>query len=67
MTNVMSFDIGTGKMIKKYDLNEPRAFLNDLTVLANGDVYITESMNSKLYKIKAGSDSIQLFAIIAGC
>ena len=52
MTNVYAFDIDRGKMIKNYGLIDSGAFLNDLTVLSNGDVYITESMNHKLYRIR---------------
>ncbi len=36
-------------------------FLNDLTVAENGDVYITESMQNNIYRLKAGTDSIELF------
>lgn len=61
MTNITSFDIQTKKVIKKYELDVEKGFLNDLTVLSNGDVYATESVNSTIYRINSQTDSLELF------
>lgn len=61
MTAICSFDIQHKKLMKQYDLHTEKSFLNDLTVLPNGDVYATESMNNKIYRITTQSDSLELF------
>ena len=61
MTNVSVFDIETRELKKQYRLHAPKGFLNDLTVLPNGDVFITESVDHKVYKIAASKDSLELF------
>jgi hypothetical protein len=48
-------------LIKKYDLNAAQAFLNDITVVSNGDVFATESVNSGIYWINSETDSLELF------
>ena len=61
MTNISCFDIRQKKLVKKYELNTGKAFLNDLTVLPDGDVYATETVNNKIYKIDHLQDEIELF------
>lgn len=61
MTAICAFDIRDKKLIKKYTFEGEKACFNDLTVLPDGDVYATETVNSRLYKIDAGTDSLQLF------
>jgi len=66
MTSICSFDIKTKELIKKYDLNIEKAFLNDLTVTANGDVFSTESLNGHIYWINSTTDSLELFLTPSG-
>ena len=61
MTGILSYTIKQKKLIKRYDLNEPKGFFNDITVSENGDVYATESVNNKIYRIESGKDELQLF------
>lgn len=61
MTSICSFDLKTKKLINKYDLHQEKAFLNDLTVTANGDVFATESVNGHVYRINSATDSLELF------
>lgn len=61
-SSVYQFDLDNGTLVKKYALNRDSVFLNDLTVAADGTVYVTESLNNKVYKITPGKDSLQLFA-----
>jgi WD40 repeat protein len=66
MTSICSFDIKTKELIKKYDLNIEKAFLNDLTVTANGNVFSTESLNGHIYRINSTTDSLELFLTTSG-
>lgn len=66
MTTVSAYDIQQKKLIKRYELNADTAFLNDLTVLPDGDVFATESVNNKIYKIDSHTDSLELFLEPAG-
>lgn len=61
-TTIMSFDLKKNQLIKKYELiKEEQAFLNDLTIAKNGDVYATESVHNKIYKVNATTDQLELF------
>ena len=55
------FDLETGATVKKYIFDHPWKvhLFNDICILSSGDVYITDTDGSGLYKIEAGSDSIQ--------
>jgi sugar lactone lactonase YvrE len=61
MTNVSAFNITTSKRVKTYPLQAEQAFLNDLTVLPNGIVFITETAGNKIYRISPETDSLELF------
>ncbi len=61
MTGISSFDIRHKKLIRQYNLYAEKSFLNDLTVLPNGDVLATESVNNKIYRLSAQTDSLELF------
>jgi len=58
---IYQYNIDTGTLIDSCLLPLKNAFLNDLTVAPNGDVYVTESMQGRIYHLKAGSDSLELF------
>jgi len=58
-SSIYHFNLADGKLIKKYSLNKDSVFLNDLTVADDGTVYITESLQSGVYCIKSGSDSLE--------
>ncbi|NVK52200.1 MAG: hypothetical protein HWD85_04640 [Flavobacteriaceae bacterium] len=61
-TTIMSFDLTTNKLIKKYDFIEGnQVFLNDLTIDKNGDVYATESVNSNIYKLNTRTDKLAIY------
>lgn len=61
MTSICSFDLKTKKMLNKFNLLGEKAFLNDITVTANGDVFATESVNGRIYRINPTTDSLELF------
>lgn len=60
-TSICSFDLTSKKLIHQFDLHVEKAFLNDLTVTANGDVFATESVNGRIYWINPANDSLELF------
>ena len=55
------FNLETGVTVKKYiyDHHGKTHLFNDLCILSNDDVYITDTDGSGLFKIDAGSDSIR--------
>jgi hypothetical protein len=60
-TGVMSFDMGTNRSVKKYYLNKnDNAFLNDITVDKDGNVYATETVEGRIYKIDKATDSLEI-------
>ena len=62
MCRVYKYDTVTGKLLKIYNYKKEneKHFFNDLTVGKSGDVYITESLTSKIYKISKEKDEIEL-------
>ena len=52
---IYQYNIDTGTLIDSCLLPLKNAFLNDLTVAPNGDVYVTESMQGGIYYLKAGT------------
>jgi len=61
-TTIMSFDLSNNQLIKKYNfIKGSQVFLNDLTISQNGDIYATESVNSKIYKLDVLTDDLDVF------
>ncbi len=62
-TAIMAFDIVNQKIKKTYAIDkvEARSFFNDITVATNGDVYATETMNGKIYKIDKNTDELESY------
>ena len=60
---VFKYDLKTGRLVKKYILNnKPTShFLNDVTINSRGDVYITDSMTGDIYLISRNRDELELF------
>ncbi|MCK8523110.1 SMP-30/gluconolactonase/LRE family protein [Aquimarina sp. D1M17] len=59
---IFKFDLDSGKLIKKYVLNNPGEvhFFNDIVVAQNGDVYITHMFTKHgLYKITSKKDILE--------
>jgi sugar lactone lactonase YvrE len=63
-STVMSYDLAAGKLVEKYELsNRPAVhFLNDLVVVPNGDVYITDTMSGNIYRIARAKKALEPFA-----
>ncbi len=50
VTVLVEADRKTGKILKRHTL-EGIAFLNDVAIAANGDIYVTDTRNSEIYKL----------------
>ncbi|WLQ15189.1 hypothetical protein O5O45_04500 [Hahella aquimaris] len=53
LTRVLDIDITTGKIAHIYDAPEAQ-FLNDVTVTDNGDVYISDLLAQRIYRLHQG-------------
>lgn len=59
---IFKFDLATGRLTKKYLAPEGiRTGFNDLVIHSNGDIYISASTSSDIYKISAATDKLELF------
>lgn len=59
------YQLGTGRLVRRYVLRPEagvRHGFNDLTVLPNGDVYVTDSPSGGVYALPAGSDTLTVVA-----
>ena len=62
-SEVYKYDLKTGKLIKKYSLdNKPKPhFLNDLTITSDGDVYLTNTITGEIFFISHRTDKLEVF------
>jgi hypothetical protein len=62
-SSVHRFDLRTGRLVQKYEIAAPEEvhLFNDLSILASGDVYVTDSDFGALYRIAGGAGALQLF------
>ena len=62
-TAVFKYNIDSKKLINKYELNgtEYNHLFGDLTLGSKGDVYVSDSRFNAVYKIPAGSDSMEVY------
>lgn len=64
---IVRVDIATGDTEATLATPEAEAtFLNDLTVAPNGDVYVTDSNRPVLFRIPAGSDTVESWLDLEG-
>jgi sugar lactone lactonase YvrE len=55
---LVMLDVNAGAILKTYQVPEP-AYLNDVTVAANGVIYVSDNRNDKIYYLQ--NDSLQIF------
>lgn len=60
-SSVYQFSLPDGKLIKRYNLDKDSVFLNDLCVAPDGTVYITETRQKAIYRLRPGADTLELF------
>jgi hypothetical protein len=56
------YDVDTGKLRRRYVLRPARGLrhgFNDVTVLPNGDVYITDSSSGAVYRVRHGRTEVE--------
>ncbi len=57
-SGLFQYSLEDGKLIKSWRLSGHPVFLNDLTIDDDGDIYLTESVNSTIYRLDKRSDSL---------
>ena len=61
-TGVYKYDLTSRKLLKKYVLEKSEDhFLNDLTILQDGTVYVTDTQAKSIYTITPAGDKLELF------
>lgn len=55
---LVMLDVNAGAILKTYTVAEP-VYLNDVTVAANGTIYVSDNRNDKIYVLQ--NDSLQIF------
>jgi sugar lactone lactonase YvrE len=62
-SGVFKYDLNTGRLIKKYLLDNKSGnhLLNDLVINSDGDVFATDTSSSALYWISSKKDELELF------
>ena len=61
-STLKSFDLNTGDAKHSFSLPGSHAFCNDITVDANGSLYVTDSANPTILKLSAGATTFDVFA-----
>ncbi len=59
INEVVEIDMETGAIVKKHTI-EGAVFLNDLDIDSNGDIYVTDSQDEKIFKLVKGKSSLWL-------
>ena len=60
LSSLYTFDINSKKLLKRYNLSDEH-FLNDMILDDQGTIYLTDSKDSSVYRLRPGSDSLELF------
>ena len=67
-TAIIAFDVSKKSIIQKYDLTVGKkgTFLNDITISSRGDIYVTDSVNNRVYKVNHITNQMELFIDLGG-
>lgn len=57
ITEVVAIDIKTGQIKKKYECPDA-GFVNDITAAADGSIYASDMLKSRIYRIKDGAVTV---------
>jgi sugar lactone lactonase YvrE len=58
---LLEIDVASGHLIRRWDLPAAKAHApGDLTVAPNGDVYVTDSYEPVIYRLRSGSDTLDV-------
>jgi sugar lactone lactonase YvrE len=59
---LMSFDLKTGAQRLMLPFPEPASVCNDITIAKDGTAYVSDTPNGRIFKVRRGSNSLELFA-----
>ena len=62
-SGVFAFDLKSGKMVRKalLPIDDRGHFLNALAIDRDGNVYVSDSLSSGVYRLKRGADELEVF------
>ena len=62
-SGLFAYDLKTGKLARKYVLTDTttKHLLNDLTILENGELYVTDSEGGTVYTLSRGQDQLVVY------
>ncbi len=60
LSSLYTFDLATKKLLNRYDLSGEH-FLNDMVMDKEGNIFLTDSKDASIYKLRYGSDSLEKF------
>lgn len=63
-TGVFAFDLATGRLLRKATLPRQGHLLNDLVVTPGGDVLVTDSDGSTIYRLAAGRGALEALPVV---
>jgi glucose/arabinose dehydrogenase/sugar lactone lactonase YvrE len=58
----VAYELATAKLKARYPLPTTGAFCNDIAVSADGTVYVTDTSNNEIDRLKPGSQSLDVWA-----
>lgn len=58
---LMAFDLDSGARKAAYPFPAPRSVCNDMTVAADGSVYVADTSNGRILKLAPGASALTLF------
>ncbi len=61
-TALMAFDLKTGRRKAAYPFPAPAGACNDITVAADGAVFATDTPNGRIFRLRRGARTLELFA-----
>ncbi len=62
-TRLFKCDLATGRILRMYAPADPEGshLFNDLTIASNGDVFVTDTEQGWIYRVRADRDSLEVF------
>src|SRR5437773_7299504 len=59
---LFKYDLNTRKLIRKYEVGpNPRRLLNDITLNAKGDVFVTDTASGEIFTVRQEKDELETF------
>lgn len=61
-STLRAFDLSSGAPKSSYPLLGPTNFCNDITIARDGTLYVSDTPNGRVLRLKPGSDALELWA-----